>query len=550
MQSVAEGFNGLYHRALNSKDSCFKARRTKIMIKQQKYTIGVDIGTTSTKAVLYQEDLQVVDSTYVGYAISQTEAGMAEQDPKAIFQAVLSVIRTLMEKDKEIKNQVAFISFSSAMHSVIVVDEKDELLTNCIIWADNRPADLVAQLKENTNWRALYQKTGTPVHSMTPLSKIMWLKEYFPTILQKAKKIIGIKEYVLYQLTGEYKIDYSIASATGLFNIHELAWDKEILELVEIEESMLSQPVDVTHRWQTIREPYAEQMSIDSKTDLVIGASDGCLSNLGVGAMDPGETAITIGTSGAIRMVTNQIVLDAEGRTFCYYLSKDRWVIGGAVNNGGNVMAWLTSVLYPEGSQLVDNKVETRLEQLNRLAEIVAPGADGLFFLPYLNGERAPLWESEATGSYIGLASRHTTGHMVRAAMEGVMFNLYEVWQLIQEVGGPSKTIKVTGGFLNSPLWKQMLADIFGRPMQQPTSFESSCLGAVLLGKVDNEILESSIIQHNPVLLGRKTEPEIWMQPNEQTTENYQRIIPTYQKLAKEMTKVRKILGEVNQIIR
>lgn len=516
------------------------------MINQQRYTIGVDIGTTSTKAVLYQEDLQVVDSTYVGYDIIQTEPGMAEQDPKAIFQAVLSVIRTLMEKDTSIKEKVDFISFSSAMHSVIVIDEKNELLTNCLTWADNRSTELVTQLKANTYWKALYQKTGTPIHSMTPLSKIIWLKEYHPAILKKAKKIIGIKEYILYQLTGEYKIDYSLASATGLFNIHELAWDQDILKLFGIEASILSEPVDVTYRWPAIQEKYADEMSISAATDLVIGASDGCLSNLGVGAMNPGETAITIGTSGAIRMVTNHIVLDTEGRTFCYYLSKGRWVIGGAVNNGGNVMAWLTAVLYPEGSLLVDNGVETRLEQLNRLAEIIQPGAEGLYFLPYLNGERAPLWESQATGSYIGLAAHHTTGHMVRAAMEGVLFNLHDVWQIIQEVGGLSKTIKVTGGFLNSPLWKQMIADIFGRPMQQPTSFESSCLGAVLIGKDSEETAEQTLLQENRVLVEGITESKIWMQPNQPIVEKYQKIIPTYQKLAKEMSNVRKVLSETN----
>lgn len=531
---------------MNSQGQSIQSKEDKKMIKQQRYTIGVDIGTTSTKAVLYQEDLQVIDSSYVGYGISQTEPGMAEQDPKTIFKAVLTVIRALMEKDKGINYQVDFISFSSAMHSVIVVDEKDELLTNCIIWADNRPADLVAQLKRTSDWKAIYRKTGTPVHSMTPLSKLIWLKEYFPDILKKAKKIIGIKEYILYQLTGEYKIDYSIASATGLFNIHELTWDKDILKLVGIEASMLAEPVDVTYSWDTIREPYAREMAIDPKTNLVIGASDGCLSNLGVGAMDPGQTAITIGTSGAIRMVTNQIVLDAEGRTFCYYLSKGRWVIGGAVNNGGNVMTWLTGVFSPEGSQQVANTVEIKLEQLNRLAESVAPGADGLFFLPYLNGERAPLWESEATGSYIGLASRHTTGHMVRAAMEGVLFNLYEVWQLIQEVGGSSKTIKVTGGFLHSPLWKQMLVDIFGRAMQQPVSFESSCLGAVMLGNLDKEDSASSSSQKSASLLDDKIGAGIWLQPNELIADEYQKIIPVYQKTAKEMSKVRKIMSEIN----
>ena len=516
------------------------------MVKQQRYTIGVDIGTTSTKAVLYQEDLQVIDSTYVGYSIHQTEVGMAEQDPKVIFQAVLSVIRTLMEKDKGISHLVDFISFSSAMHSVIVVDEQDELLTNCIIWADNRPADLVSHLKETTDWKALYKKTGTPVHSMSPFSKVLWLKEHHPAILKKAKKIIGIKEYILFHLTGEYKIDYSIASATGLFNIHELSWDNDILKLVGIEKSLLSEPVDVTYRWNKIQERYAKEMCIDSTTDLVIGASDGCLSNLGVGAMDPGETAITIGTSGAIRMVTNRIVLDAEGRTFCYYLSKDRWVIGGAVNNGGNVMSWLTSILYPEGSKIMDNGIETRLEQLNRFAETIKPGAEGLFFLPYLNGERAPLWESEATGSFIGLASRHTTGHMVRAAMEGVLFNLYDVWQIIQEVGGPSKTINVTGGFLNSPLWKQMIADIFKRTMQQPTSFESSCLGAILIGKGTEEAIETVVSHEEKELIEDTVESKISIQYNEQAATDYQKIIPVYQKLAKEMTKVRGMLNEAH----
>ncbi|WP_267462161.1 FGGY-family carbohydrate kinase [Carnobacterium viridans] len=243
-------------------------------------------------------------------------------------------------------------------------------------------------------------------------------------------------------------------------------------------------------------------------------------------------------------MVTNHIVLDAEGRTFCYYLSKDRWVIGGAVNNGGNVMSWLTSILYPEGSKIMDNGIETRLEQLNRFAETIKPGAEGLFFLPYLNGERAPLWESEATGSFIGLASRHTTGHMVRAAMEGVLFNLYDVWQIIQEVGGPSKTINVTGGFLNSPLWKQMIADIFGRTMQQPTSFESSCLGAILIGKGTEEVIETVVSYEEKELIEDTVESKISIQYNEQTATDYKKIIPVYQKLAKEMTKVRGMLNE------
>lgn len=516
------------------------------MINKQSYIIGVDIGTTSTKAVLYQDDLQIIDSAYAEYDIIQTKLGMAEQDPKAIFQAVLSTIGTLMKNDLAIKHHIEFVSFSSAMHSVIMLDKQNELLTNCLTWADNRSTELVAQLKATTDWKSLYKKTGTPIHSMTPLSKILWLKETSPTIFEKAKKIIGIKEYILYQLTGEYKIDYSLASATGLFNIHDLHWDEDILNLVGIKEDTLSEPVDVDYRWHAIKKKYAKELSIDSETDLVIGASDGCLSNLGVGAMEPGETAITIGTSGAIRMVTDEIVLDPEGRTFCYYLSKNRWVIGGAVNNGGNVLGWLTSIFYSGVNQFTDTKKKSSLEELNLLAERVKPGADGLLFLPYLNGERAPIWESQATGSYIGLTSQHTTGHMVRAAMEGVLFNLYEVWQLIQEVGGPSKTIKVTGGFLNSSFWKHMLADIFDRPLQQSKSFESSCLGAVLIGMDMENSTKKINAKKNELLLKKEDYSKGWIQPNEQLVKKYQAILPVYQKVASEMSQVRKLLGELN----
>lgn len=498
----------------------------------KQYTIGIDIGTTSTKAVLYDPYLNVLDSTNEGYDVIQLEDGMAEQNPEAILQAVLAAVRGLMDKNKELSDKIRFLSFSSAMHSVIFLDKNQDLLTNCIIWADNRSADIVKQLKETTDWKALYKKTGTPVHSMTPLSKVLWLKETRPEVFAQTEKIIGIKEYVLHKLTGEFKVDYSLASATGLFNIHRLEWDEDILAMAGIDKSSLPETVDVTHTWEGIDTDAARQMHIAPDTAVVIGASDGCLSNLGVGAVDTGETAITIGTSGAIRMVTDRIVLDPEGRTFCYYLSKNRWVIGGAVNNGGNVMSWLSSVLYPNGVYGESEQFLSELDQMNRLAEKVPAGADKLFFYPYINGERAPLWDPEAKGSYVGLSSFHKSGHMVRAAMEGALFNLYKVWQIIQEVGGPSTSIKATGGFLNSALWKQMLADIFGQTVYLPEEFESSCLGAVLIG-LDGTVNES-------------TAQKDALQPNPEAVNEYRNIIPLYQKMGAHIREMNNLLTEHN----
>lgn len=220
------------------------------------------------------------------------------------------------------------------MHSLIVMDEEHRPLTNSITWADNRSQAYAKKLRLSDRGQEIYGKTGTPIHAMSPLCKLFWLKHEDPGIYQRAARFIGIKEYVFQRFFGQYVIDYSIASATGLFNIHEMRFDEGILNELEIEEQQLSQAVDTTYILKGLNETFAERMGLDSMTPFVIGASDGVLSNLGVDAFRPGEVAVTIGTSGAIRTVVDAPRTDREGRLFCYALTKDKWVIGGPVNNG------------------------------------------------------------------------------------------------------------------------------------------------------------------------------------------------------------------------
>lgn len=476
---------------------------------EKKYTIGVDIGTTNTKAVLYNKDYQVISYSRQSYPTICTEEGMAEQDPDQVFEAVIYVIQQILSEKPHLYNQIKFISFSSAMHSVIFLDNMNKPLSNNITWADNRAHYNVEQLKKTVNWLSLYKRTGTPIHSMTPFSKILWCKENRPSIFEKTRRIIGIKEYVLFKLTNDFKIDYSIASATGLLNIHELEWDEEILKILEVSKDNLSELVDVTYEWTKIDDYYSRKLGLPDDIKLVIGASDGGLSNLGLGAINPNEVAITIGTSGAVRMITDEIILDPIGRTFCYYLSKDKWLIGGAVNNGGNVIEWLSSVLYS------NEETKSILIDMNKKAKNIAPGSDNLFFLPYINGERSPIWNSEIRGGFIGVSSYHSKGHFIKAAMEGVLFNLYNVWGLLQAIGGEAVILKATGGFLNSQLWTQMLADIFNETIYIPASLESSCLGAILIAE-DN---------------GLKLNDSKKITPNPETVKEYQKILPSYQQL-------------------
>ncbi|TJY44621.1 gluconokinase [Cohnella pontilimi] len=472
------------------------------------YMIGVDIGTTSTKAVLFEENGKVVTQASQGYPLHTPNASVAEQDPDQIFQAVLYSVQTVMNQSPASAGQVLFVSFSSAMHSVIAVDADGKPLTACITWADNRSAEWSDRLKRELGGHEIYLRTGTPIHPMSPLTKLMWLRNDMPDVFRKAAKFVSIKEYVFAKLFGHYVVDYSIASCTGLFNLEQLDWDEEALRVAGVSREQLSDLVPTTHQMQGLNPAYAEQMGLPQHTPFVIGASDGVLSNLGVDAVEPGVVAATIGTSGAIRTVVDRPVTDPKGRIFCYALTERHWVIGGPINNGGMLFRWVRDELAASEIDTAKRLGLDAYDLLNQMAQRVQPGADGLLFHPYMTGERAPLWNANARGSFFGLTMHHGKEHMIRAVLEGVIFNLYSVLLAMEEKIGRPKKIHATGGFSRSPLWRQMMADIFDQTVVIPESFESSCLGAVVLGlyatgRVDSLNVVSGMVgsthEHKPI---------------------------------------------------
>jgi gluconokinase len=447
-----------------------------------KYVIGVDIGTTSAKSVLFATDGTVISSNGIEYPLHSPTPETAEQDPEEIFRAVLSTVKkTIKESDVQPKDIIC-VSFSSAMHSLIAVDKEGKPLTECITWADNRSSDWVEKIKTEMHGHEIYRRTGTPIHPMSPLSKLVWLRNDYSELFSRSFKFISIKEYIFFKLFNEYVIDYSIASSTGLFNIHSLTWDEEALQVAGITPEQLSKPVPTTYSLNGIDETYAKEMNLLPTTPFVIGAGDGVLSNLGVNAIEPGVVAVTIGTSGAIRAVTDRPVTDPKGRIFCYALTENHWVIGGPVNNGGMIFRWVRDQLGDSEVAAAKRLGKDPYEVLTEIANRVTPGADGLLFHPYLAGERAPLWDSNARGSFFGLGMHHKKEHLIRAVLEGVIFNLYTVLLALNELIGEPKKIHATGGFARSELWRQMMADIFNHEVCIPESFESSCLGAAILG--------------------------------------------------------------------
>nr|WP_088067615.1 gluconokinase [Gottfriedia luciferensis] len=495
----------------------------------EKYYLGVDIGTTSTKAVLFKKNGKVVSSHNVEYPLYSPTPQTAEQDPEEIFRAVVEVMKQSIANSKISKDELALVSFSSAMHSVIAVDQNGQPLTQCITWADSRAVDWANKIKNEMNGQSIYLRTGTPIHPMSPLAKITWLRHEKPDVFSNTSKFISIKEYVFYKFFEQYLVDYSIASATGLFNLQNLNWDQEALEICGITEQNLSEPVPTTYYFSNLKDAYASEIGISQSTPFVIGANDGVLSNLGVNAIEPGVVAVTIGTSGAIRTVTDKPVSDPKGRIFCYALTDKHWVIGGPVNNGGMTFRWVRDQLASAEVETAKRLGVDSYEVLTRIAARVTPGSDGLIFHPYLAGERAPIWNANARGSFFGLGLHHKKEHMIRAVLEGVILNLYTVLLALQEVIGMPKKIQATGGFARSELWRQMLADIFNQEVGGPESVESSCLGAVVLGRYAlGEIEDFSIMSE---LVGTTFSHK----PKKENVEIYKDLIGIYISLSRKL---------------
>jgi sugar (pentulose or hexulose) kinase len=350
-----------------------------------------------------------------------------------------------------------------------------------------------------------------------PLVKLLWFREQQPDVWQRAAHWVGIKEYVLYRLAGLLAVDESIASATGLYGLAARDWDAGALDLVELRREQLPALHATTDVAARLGADVAA-WGLQAGTPIVVGASDGVLANLGVNAVAPGVAACSIGTSAAIRGVVRAPSVDEQGRVFCYVLVPGRWVVGGATNNGGNVLRWLGRVA---GADLPDPDAG-----LTELAATVPPGAEGLLMLPYLSGERAPRWAGDPCGAFLGLTQRHTRAHLARAALEGVCLQLALVLEAMQAAGLELAELRATGGFARSPFWRQLLADVLGTPIGFPASEQGSAAGAALLGHVALGRLGSV---DDAAALVRVTEV---VHPGPDAARFYRRLLPAFARTA------------------
>ena len=443
----------------------------------ESYIIGIDIGTGSTKALAMNHAGEVIDSAQISYPTLQPEQGYHEQAPELIWQAFARCIFSITANRKKNPDVIAF---SSVMHSVIPVGNNNQPLMNMMIWADNRSASIAARIHQSAAGQLLYEETGTPIHAMSPLCKIVWLKENRKELFARTEKFISIKEYIWYKLFREYEVDYSIASATGLFNITDLIWNDLSLDVASIDTQKLSRPVNANHKRICTDPAICRLIGVSTGTLFIIGASDGCLANVGSFATEEGSMALTIGTSGAVRVTKKHPMLNFKAMTFNYRLDDTSYVCGGPSNNGGGVLKWYAECF-------LEKKLKTTGDYdalLDALATCPA-GAEGLIFLPYVLGERAPVWNSYACGVFFGMRGYHRQPHLTRAVVEGISLALYDIAQNMIDTGLDIRQIHVSGGFVHSRQWLQTLANIFGKKICLINSADASAVGAAFLAMKD-----------------------------------------------------------------
>ena len=430
---------------------------------KQQYIIGCDIGTTRVKAVAFSRVGRILGSTDASYAMFHPEPGFAEQDPQQILVETRKVLEQLVS---ELKGEPMAIVFSSAMHSLMALDEAGQPVSSLWIWADNRSGQLADRLRTSEEGKRQYLRTGIPIHAMTPACKFLWVNTHKPKEFYRANRYAGIKDFVIAQLTGHLVTDYSMAAAMGLMNLESFSWDALTLQSLDIREEQLPLIVSPYHTLEI-----TEGQGILAGIPLVVGGSDGCLANLGSGAVGEGALALTIGTSGAVRRTARTRYLDPAMRTFCYPIDEETFIIGGPTNNGGVVFQWLKDNFF----------ADLRYEEMLAGVDKITPGSDGLLFFPYLLGERAPLWDSSVKGSFHGIEIGHSRYHFARAVMEGILMNLREIASVLSEKD-PVRTIYASGGFTQSREYVRMLADIFGAKVALNTTAEAGCAGAALIG--------------------------------------------------------------------
>ena len=472
--------------------------------------LGIDIGTSACKALVLGKDGNILATHTSEYSFDQPNPGWTEQHPKVWIKGAKEAISGALSQTSNLN--ISAVGLSGQMHGLTPIDKTGNVIRPAILWNDQRNSKEAAEIEtlvggtdkllQLTNNRMLTGYTG---------GKILWMQKHEPNNFEKIHMVLNPKDYLRLVLTGEFATEVSDASGTGLFDVAQRTWSENLLDKLSFDRSILPKSFESDIVTGQISESAAEAFSLPKGVPVIGGGGDAVIQTLGSGVVKPGNLQTTIGTAGIVAAALKSPQENYLGRlqVFCN-LSPDLWHVMGVSLNAGGALNWLRTILGSEQSfsELVESASQT------------GPGASGLLFLPYLNGERCPHPDPEARGTFWGLTARHNSGHLVRSLMEGVVFSIYEISSLINAMGIETNLVNASGGGTRSELWLQMQADIFDCPvLTTKGASEGAAFGAALLSGVSqknwNSIEEatnccSELTRNLPLEDRRKTYSQVY----------------------------------------
>lgn len=456
------------------------------------YLIGVDIGTSGTKTVLFDDKGNSIASHLVEYPMYQPKIGWAEQDPEDWWQATYSSIKAVVEKSGVSPSDVKGIGLSGQMHGLVLLDKDDKVLRRSIIWCDQRTTAEADQLTELIGRERLIEITGNPALTGFTAAKILWVKNNEPELFEKAEKILLPKDYVRLRLTGEFATEVSDASGMQLMDIKNRCWSDEVLDKLGIPKSKLGKMYESCEVTGGLTNEAAELTGLNPGTIVVGGAGDQAAGAVGNGIVKPGIISSTIGTSGVVFAHMENIEIDKGGRvhTLCHAIP-GKWHVMGVTQGAGLSLKWFRDNFCHAEMDAADGLGVDPYYLMDQQAEKVEAGCEGLIYLPYMMGERSPILDPNAKGIFFGLSAKHTKYDMLRAVMEGVAYSLKDCYDVIKDMGIDASEVRASGGGGKSKLWRQMQADMYNCPINTINASEGPALGVALLAGVGAGIYNS-----------------------------------------------------------
>jgi xylulokinase len=441
--------------------------------------LGIDLGTSSVKAVVIDESARVLSVASHEYPILTPHPGWAEQDPQAWWKSTVLAVRQAVT---EAAVPIAGIGLSGQMHGFVMVDSAAQPLGNVIMWADQRSVTEVDEIFARVGRDRLATIAGTAPATGFMAATLLWLLKHDPARLDRTAACLLPKDYIRLRLTGNIAAEVTDASATALFDVRQRTWSTEIVDVLGLPGRILPQVIESSELAGTLVPDAADALGLKAGIPVVAGCADQVAQAIGNQLLNPGNGSVTLGSGGQVFVPLDRPMIDANLslHNFCH-APTDRWYLLGAMLAAGLSLRWLRDTLG-----LKDDP--NAYPYLASLAAEVPPGADGLFFLPYMAGERSPLMDPLARGCFIGLTLRHERGHLARAIMEGVAFALRQIVETMIGAGAPVNRLLAAGNGLASPIWRQIVVDVLARPLYMSSGRERTGVGTALLAGIGADI--------------------------------------------------------------